>query len=118
MRELHVAGLVRDGSDPTAALGVAPMSTHIGAQPGEIAPLVLMPGDPLRAKWIAETFLDDAQCYTEVRGMYGFTGTWRGHRGLGAGLRAWASRRWRSTSTSCSASTTCSRSSGSARAAR
>ena len=37
-----------------------------------------MPGDPLRAKWIAETFLDDARCYSEVRGMYGFTGTWRG----------------------------------------
>ena len=56
------------------------MSTHIGAQPGDIAPLVLMPGDPLRAKWIAETFLDDARCYTEVRGMYGFTGTWQGQR--------------------------------------
>lgn len=56
------------------------MSTHIGAQPGEIAPLVLMPGDPLRAKWIAETFLDDARLYTEVRGMFGYTGTWNGHR--------------------------------------
>ncbi len=56
------------------------MSTHIGAQPGQIAPVVLMPGDPLRARWIAETFLDDAECYTEVRGMYGFTGTWRGQR--------------------------------------
>jgi len=56
------------------------MSTHIGAAAGDIAPVVLMPGDPLRAKWIAETFLDGAQCYTEVRGMYGFTGTWRGHR--------------------------------------
>jgi purine-nucleoside phosphorylase len=55
------------------------VSTHIGAQAGDIAPLVLMPGDPLRAKWIAETFLDEARCYTEVRGMYGFTGTWRGH---------------------------------------
>lgn len=55
------------------------MSTHVGAQPGEIAPLVLMPGDPLRARWIAETFLDDERCYTEVRGMYGYTGTWRGH---------------------------------------
>ncbi len=54
------------------------MSTHIGAQPGDIAPLVLMPGDPLRARWIAETYLDDARCYTEVRGMYGYTGTWRG----------------------------------------
>ena len=37
-----------------------------------------MPGDPLRAKWIAETFLDDARCYTEMRGMLGFTGTWQG----------------------------------------
>ena len=37
-----------------------------------------MPGDPLRAKWIAETFLDDARCYTEVRGMLGYTGTWQG----------------------------------------
>jgi purine-nucleoside phosphorylase len=55
------------------------MSVHIGAQPGEIAPIVLMPGDPLRAKWIAETFLDDAKCYTEIRGMLGFTGTWQGH---------------------------------------
>ncbi len=55
------------------------MSTHISAAPGDIAPTVLMPGDPLRAKWIAETFLDDARCYSEVRGMYGFTGTWRGH---------------------------------------
>jgi purine-nucleoside phosphorylase len=56
------------------------MSTHIGAAPGEIAPHVLMPGDPLRAKWIAETFLDDAKCYSEVRGMLGYTGTWRGER--------------------------------------
>lgn len=54
------------------------MSTHIGARPGEIAPTVLMPGDPLRARWIAETFLDDARCYTEVRGMYGYTGMWHG----------------------------------------
>ena len=56
------------------------MSTHIGARAGEIAPTVLMPGDPLRAKWIAETFLDDAKSYNEVRGMYGYTGTWRGER--------------------------------------
>lgn len=56
------------------------MSTHIGAQPGDIAPLVLLPGDPLRARWIADTFLEDVRCYTEVRGMYGFTGTWRGRR--------------------------------------
>jgi purine-nucleoside phosphorylase len=56
------------------------VSTHIGAQSGDIAPVVLMPGDPLRARWIAETFLDDARCYTEVRGMLGYTGTWQGHR--------------------------------------
>jgi len=56
------------------------MTTHIGAGPGEIAPHVLMPGDPLRAKWIAETFLSDAKCYNEVRGMLGYTGTWRGSR--------------------------------------
>ena len=54
------------------------MSTHIGAQLGQIAPTVLLPGDPLRARWIAETFLDDATCYSEVRGMYGYTGSWRG----------------------------------------
>ena len=56
----------------------APMSTHIGAGPGEIAPLVLLPGDPRRAAWIAETYLDGATCYSEVRGMLGFTGTWNG----------------------------------------
>jgi purine-nucleoside phosphorylase len=54
------------------------MSIHIGAAAGDVAPVVLMPGDPLRARWIAETFLDDARCYTEVRGMLGYTGTWRG----------------------------------------
>ena len=56
------------------------MSTHIAAEPGQIAPHVLMPGDPLRAKWIADTFLDDAKCYSQVRGMLGYTGTWRGQR--------------------------------------
>lgn len=56
------------------------MSTHIAAQPGEIAPLVLLPGDPLRAKWIAETFLEDTTCYNQVRGMLGYTGTWQDHR--------------------------------------
>ncbi|MET0997492.1 MAG: purine-nucleoside phosphorylase [Marmoricola sp.] len=54
------------------------MSTHIGAEAGQVAPTVLLPGDPLRAKWIAETFLDDVSCYSEVRGMLGFTGTWHG----------------------------------------
>jgi purine-nucleoside phosphorylase len=54
------------------------MSIHIGAEAGQIAPTVLLPGDPLRAKWIAENFLEDATCYSRVRGMLGFTGTWRG----------------------------------------
>jgi purine-nucleoside phosphorylase len=54
------------------------MSVHIGAQPGDIAERVLLPGDPMRAKWIAETFLKDPVCYTQVRGMLGFTGTWQG----------------------------------------
>jgi purine-nucleoside phosphorylase len=54
------------------------MSVHIGAQPGEIAERVLLPGDPMRAKWIAETYLEDPKCYTEVRGMLGFTGRWQG----------------------------------------
>ena len=54
------------------------MSTHIGAPPGDIAPRVLLPGDPLRAKWIAEHFLDGASGYSTVRNMLGFTGTYRG----------------------------------------
>ncbi|WP_018347552.1 purine-nucleoside phosphorylase [Longispora albida] len=54
------------------------MSTHIGAKPGEIAERVLMPGDPLRAKWIAETYLEDAKCYSTVRNMFGFTGKYKG----------------------------------------
>jgi purine-nucleoside phosphorylase len=54
------------------------MSIHIGAQPGEIAERVLMPGDPLRAKWIAENYLDDAKCYSTVRNMFGFTGAYKG----------------------------------------
>jgi purine-nucleoside phosphorylase len=66
------------------------VSTHIAAEKGQIAPHVLMPGDPMRAKWIAEHFLDDAECYSEVRGMLGFTGTYRGERvsvqGSGMGL--------------------------------
>jgi purine-nucleoside phosphorylase len=54
------------------------MSTHIGAEPGQIAERVLMPGDPLRAKWIAETFLEGAECYSSVRNMFGFTGKYSG----------------------------------------
>jgi purine-nucleoside phosphorylase len=54
------------------------MSTHIGAERGQIAERVLLPGDPLRAKWIAEKYLDDATCYNTVRNMLGFTGSYRG----------------------------------------
>lgn len=56
------------------------MSTHINAPEGAIADSVLLPGDPLRAKFIAENFLENAVCYNEVRGMYGFTGTYNGKR--------------------------------------
>ena len=66
------------------------MTVHIGAEKGQIAETVLMPGDPYRAKWAAETFLQDAECINEVRGMLGFTGTWNGHRvtiqGSGMGM--------------------------------
>ena len=66
------------------------MTVHIGAQPGEIAETVLMPGDPLRAKWAAETFLDAPKLVNEVRGMLGFTGTWKGNpvtiHGSGMGM--------------------------------
>ncbi len=56
------------------------MSTHINAQEDAIAESVLLPGDPLRARFIAETFLKDAVCYNQVRGMYGYTGTYKGKR--------------------------------------
>ena len=56
------------------------MSTHIAAKEGQIAETVLLPGDPLRAKFIAETYLENAECYSEVRGMFGFTGTYKGKR--------------------------------------
>ena len=56
------------------------MTIHIGASPGQIAETVLMPGDPYRARWAAQTFLQGAECVNEVRGMLGYTGTWRGHR--------------------------------------
>ena len=55
------------------------MSTHINAaNKKDIANTVLMPGDPLRAKFIAENFLEGAKCYNEIRGMYGYTGTYKG----------------------------------------
>lgn len=51
---------------------------HNNAKKGDIAKTVLMPGDPLRAKFIAENYLEDAVCYNEVRGMLGFTGKYKG----------------------------------------
>lgn len=66
------------------------MSIHIGAKEGEIASTILLPGDPLRAKYIAENFLTDTICYNEVRGMYGYTGAYKGKRisvqGTGMGI--------------------------------
>ncbi len=56
------------------------MSIHIGAKEGDIAETVLFPGDPLRAKFVAESFLENAVCYNEVRGMLGYTGTYHGRR--------------------------------------
>jgi purine-nucleoside phosphorylase len=50
------------------------MSIHIGADEGQVAPTILLPGDPLRAKFFAEHFLEDVTCFNEVRGMLGFTG--------------------------------------------
>ena len=54
------------------------MTIHIGAKPGDIAETVLMPGDPYRAKWAAETFLESPKLVNQVRGMLGFTGTYKG----------------------------------------
>ena len=66
------------------------MSVHIAAKNGEIADTVLLPGDPKRAKWIAENFLENAVCYTDIRGMLGFTGTYKGKKisvqGTGMGI--------------------------------
>jgi len=66
------------------------MSVHIEAKENEIAETILLPGDPLRAKYIAETFLENATCYNNVRGMLGFTGTYQGTRvsvqGTGMGV--------------------------------
>ena len=56
------------------------MSTHINAPKGAIADTVLLPDDPLRAKFIAENFLENPVCYNEVRGMFGFTGTYKGKK--------------------------------------
>lgn len=66
------------------------MSFHIGAKRGEVAEIILLPGDPLRAKFIAENFFEEMTCYTTVRNMLGFTGTYKGVRisiqGTGMGI--------------------------------
>jgi purine-nucleoside phosphorylase len=56
------------------------MSLHLAAAPGQIASRILLPGDPLRAQWIAENYLQDAECYSRTRNMLGFTGTYKGER--------------------------------------
>ena len=66
------------------------MTPHNEAKKGDIAKVVLMPGDPLRAKFIAETFLENAVCFNTVRGMLGYTGLYNGKRvsvmGSGMGI--------------------------------
>ena len=66
------------------------MTIHIGANPGDIAETVLLPGDPYRARWAAETFLEDVRLVSEVRGMLGYTGNWNGNpvsiQGTGMGM--------------------------------
>lgn len=55
------------------------MSVHIEAKQGDIAETILLPGDPLRAKWVAETFFENPVCFNKIRGMYGYTGTYNGN---------------------------------------
>ena len=66
------------------------MSVHIEAKPGEIAETILLPGDPLRAKFIAETYLENTKQYNQVRNMFGYTGTYKGKpvsvQGTGMGI--------------------------------
>jgi len=66
------------------------MSIHIEAKSGEVAENVLLPGDPLRAKWIAERFFENPKLYNDVRGMLGYTGTYQGKpvsvQGTGMGV--------------------------------
>ena len=61
------------------------MPIHVRAEPGDYAEACLLPGDPLRAKYIAETYLDDPVQRNAERGMLGYTGTWRGEADLRAG---------------------------------
>ncbi len=66
------------------------MSIHLQATPGQIAETVLLPGDPVRATFIVETYLENPVCYNQIRGMVGYTGTYKGKRisvqGTGMGI--------------------------------
>lgn len=66
------------------------MSLHLNAEQGQVAPNVLLPGDPLRAKFIAEKYLENVTCYNKVRNMLGYTGTYKGKpvsvQGTGMGI--------------------------------
>lgn len=74
------------------------MSTHIAAAKGEIAESILLPGDPLRARFIAENFLESPKLYNEIRGMYGYTGTYKGVpvsvQGTGMGMPSMGIYSW------------------------
>ncbi len=77
---------------------VAP-TPHIQAQVGEIAETILLPGDPLRAKFIADTYLENVKQFNQTRNMFGFTGTYKGRRSR-SWAPAWAAPRWASTAMS------------------
>ena len=75
------------------------MSTHINAaNKNDIAPSILLPGDPLRAKFIAENFLENPRCYNEIRGMLGYTGSYKGVpvsvQGTGMGMPSMGIYSW------------------------
>ena len=74
------------------------MSLHIDARPGQIAPTVLLPGDPLRAKFIAETYLENPVCHNTIRNMLGYTGTYKGVpisvQGTGMGMPSMGIYSW------------------------
>ena len=74
------------------------MSIHIDAEKGKIAERILLPGDPLRAKMIAENYLDSAQCYNRTRNMLGYTGFYKGVpvsvQGTGMGMPSMGIYSW------------------------
>ena len=77
---------------------MATLTPHNGANKGDFAKTVLMPGDPLRAKFIAETYLDDPKLVTGIRNVYGYTGTYRGVpvsvQGTGMGMPSMGIYSW------------------------